>query len=437
VPSQTFEFTSPLGYPLAGRIELPDAPVRGWALLAHCFTCGKDSLAAVRIGRALARAGIGMLRFDFAGLGGSGGEFAQSSFAANVRDLGAANQAMCEACMPPSLLIGHSLGGAAVLAAAGDMPNVRAVATIAAPFDVAHVLGLFGHDELAAIERDGEAEVRLAGRPFRISQAFIDDLRQHDQASRIAALGRPLLIMHAPRDQVVDIDNATRIFLAASYPKNLVSLDDADHLLSRQADVDDAAAILVSWLARYLPPVPETATQGQPGDVLAEETGAGRFQLAIRAGGTRFFADEPVSAGGLGTGPTPYDLVCAGLAACTTMTLRMYAEHKDILVGRIRTAVRHIRQKEAEIPDLFTRAIAVDGPLDDAYRLRMLQIADRCPVDLALVSRSRVETMFGEPSAASEPVQQEPTGTHSDGSTQLAEPFAAADHGQCIRATEA
>ncbi|WP_426688410.1 serine aminopeptidase domain-containing protein [Rhodanobacter ginsengiterrae] len=334
MPTQPFEIPSPTGHMLAGRIELPDAPVRGWALMAHCFTCGKDNLAAVRIGRALAHAGIGMLRFHFAGLGGSGGDFADSTFAANVRDLVAANQAMRDAAMPPSLLVGHSLGGAAALAAAGDMPNIRAVTTIAAPFDVTHKLALFDPASLAAIERYGEAEVRLAGRPFRVSAAFIDDLRKHDQASRIAGPNRPLLIMHAPHDEIVDIGNASRIFMAAGYPKSLVSLDDAEHLLSRQADVDYAAAIIVSWSARYLQQVPETRAHGQEGDVVAEETGAGRFQLAIHAGGIRFLADEPVSAGGLGTGPTPYDLVSAGLAACTTMTLRMYAEHKGLPADR-------------------------------------------------------------------------------------------------------
>ncbi|MFC5525148.1 alpha/beta fold hydrolase [Rhodanobacter ginsengisoli] len=402
---RVFEFSSPAGYRLSGRLELPDAPVRGWALLAHCFTCGKDNLAAVRIGRALARAGIGTLRFDFAGLGASGGEFAGSTFGADVRDLVAANQAMSDAGMAPALLLGHSLGGTAALAAAGDMPNIRAVATIAAPFDVTHVLGLFTPAELAAIEEHGEAEVQLAGRPFRIRQSFIDDLQQHDQAGRIAALGRPLLILHAPRDELVEVDNASRIFMAAHYPKSLVSLDDADHLLSRQADVDYAASIIISWSARYLQPVPESREHGQQGDVVAEETGAGRFQLAIHAGGIRFLADEPVSAGGLGTGPTPYDLVSAGLAACTTMTLRLYAEHKGLPVGRIRTAVGHMRQPDADIPDLFTRTIAIEGPLDDAQRRRLLEIAERCPVDRTLVNGSRVETTLSEPPAAAEPVE--------------------------------
>lgn len=404
MPSRNFRFSSPAGYELDGRLELPDAPVRGWALLAHCFTCGKDSLAAVRIGRALARAGIGTLRFDFAGLGGSGGEFGEGSFAADVRDLIAASEAMVAAGMPPSLLIGHSLGGAAALAAAAAMPKVRAVSTIGAPFDVAHVLDLFDPAALSAIETAGEAEVRLAGRNFHVRKSLIDDLRKHDQPSRIASLGRPLLVLHAPNDQVVSIDNASRIFAAAAYPKSMVSLDHADHLLTRQNDVDYAAAIIVSWAARYLQAVPETREQGQDGDVIAEETGAGRFQLAVHAGGIRFLADEPISAGGLGSGPTPYDLVSAGLAACTTMTLRLYAEHKGLPVQRIRTAVGHMRQKSAEIPDLFTRTIDIEGALDDGQRQRMLEIAERCPVDQTLRRGSRVETKLDQPPAAADPV---------------------------------
>lgn len=404
MPSQNFRFSSPAGYQLDGRLELPDAPVRGWALLAHCFTCGKDNLAAVRIGRALARVGIGTLRFDFAGLGSSGGEFAEGSFAADVLDLIAASRAMNEADMSPSLLIGHSLGGAAVLPAAAEMPDVRAVVTIGAPFDVTHVLGLFDPASLSAIETQGEADVQLAGRSFRVRKSLIDNLRQHDQAGRIAAVARPLLILHAPNDAVVDIDNASRIFAAAAYPKSLVALDDADHLLSRQTDVDYAAAIIASWAARYLQPVPETREQGQPGDVVAEETGAGRFQLAVHAGGIRFLADEPVSAGGLGSGPTPYDLVSAGLAACTTMTLRLYAEHKGLPVERIRTAVGHMRQKDQQIADVFTRTIAIEGALDDTQRQRMLEIAERCPVDLTLRRGSRVNTKLGSPPAAADPV---------------------------------
>lgn len=253
MPSQPFDFEGPRGYRLAGRMEQPDGEVRGWAILAHCFTCGKDHLAASRVARTLAAHGIGVLRFDFAGLGSSGGNFADATFAADVDDLVAASRAMQADGNVPSLLVGHSLGGAAVLAAAGEMPDVRAVVTIAAPFDVAHVLHQIDPAALERIEAQGEAEVLLAGRPFVVRRSFVDDLRRHDQGARIAALHRPLLVMHAPGDTTVGIDNANRIFMAAKHPKSFVSLDDADHLLTRRADADYVAALIAAWVSRYFP----------------------------------------------------------------------------------------------------------------------------------------------------------------------------------------
>jgi putative redox protein len=234
-------------------MEQPDGEVRGWAILAHCFTCGKDHLAASRVARTLAAHGIGVLRFDFAGLGSSGGNFADATFAADVDDLVAASRAMRADGKAPSLLVGHSLGGAAVLAAAGAMPDIRAVVTIAAPFDVAHVLHQIDPAALERIEAQGEAEVLLAGRPFVVRRSFVDDLRRHDQGARIAALHRPLLVMHAPGDTTVGIDNANRIFMAAKHPKSFVSLDDADHLLTRRADADYVGALIAAWVSRYFP----------------------------------------------------------------------------------------------------------------------------------------------------------------------------------------
>lgn len=253
MPSQSFDFEGPRGYRLAGRMEQPDGEVRGWAILAHCFTCGKDHLAASRVARTLAAYGIGVLRFDFAGLGSSGGNFADATFAADVDDLVAASRAMQAVGKVPSLLVGHSLGGAAVLASAGAMPDIRAVVTIAAPFDVAHVLHQIDPAALERIEAQGEAEVLLAGRPFVVRRSFVDDLRRHDQGARIAALHRPLLVMHAPGDTTVGIDNANRIFMAAKHPKSFVSLDDADHLLTRRADADYVGALIAAWVSRYFP----------------------------------------------------------------------------------------------------------------------------------------------------------------------------------------
>jgi uncharacterized OsmC-like protein/fermentation-respiration switch protein FrsA (DUF1100 family) len=404
--TRSFDFENPSGLRLSGRLELPDAQVRGWALFAHCFTCGKEGLAAVRISRALASAGIGVLRFDFAGLGGSQGDFADTSFASNVSDLVAATAAMAAADMGPDLVIGHSFGGAAALAAAGDPPTVRAVATIAAPFDLDHVLKQFASDKLDEIHDRGEAEVKLAGRPFRVRQAFVDGVRAEAQGDRIARLRRPLLVLHSPRDQVVGIDHATRIFAAAKHPKSYVSLDGADHLMTDKADAEYVGGVIAGWAARYLRPLVETRSAGQEGDVVAEETRAGRFQVTVRAGGIHFLADEPESVGGLGSGPTPYDLLSAALAACTTMTMRLYLEHKGWSVERLRTAVGHMKESAPDRPDLFARKISFDGDLDETQRARLLAIADRCPVHRSLEHGSRIVTRLGEPPAPADDVDQ-------------------------------
>jgi len=250
-----FEFDGPRGYRLAGKLELPSGQPQGWAIFAHCFTCGKDSLAASRLARALGAHGIGVLRFDFAGLGNSGGNFADATFAADVDDLIAAGKAMALDGKPPSILVGHSLGGAAALMAANRVPGIRAVATVGAPFDTRHVLHQFDPQSLQTIETDGEAEVSLAGRPFVVRKSFIDDLSRHDVASRIAQLRIPLLVLHSPVDATVGIENAGKIFTAAKHPKSFISLDGADHLLTRRADADYAAAMISAWARRYLVPV--------------------------------------------------------------------------------------------------------------------------------------------------------------------------------------
>lgn len=399
--SPRFSIPGARGHQLAARIEEPQTTPRGWAIFAHCFTCGKDSAAAVRVSRALALAGIGVVRFDFAGLGGSEGEFADSTFAADVDDLISVAAAMADQGRAPSLIVGHSLGGAAALAAAADIASVRAVATIGAPASVDHLIRQFDPVAVQRIGQEGQADVLLAGRPFTIKREFLEDARQQDLASRIERLRKPLLVMHAPGDTVVGIDNATSIFLAARHPKSFVSLDDADHLLSRRADADYAASVIAAWASRYLPALEPDIPDISAGEgVLAEETGAGAYQLALSSGVHRLLADEPPSVGGLGTGLSPYELVSAGLAACTVMTIRMYARRKGLELHRVRTRVIHSKRTDLTPADLFTRHIELEGNLDEEQRKRLLEIADRCPVDLTLIRGSDVETVLMPAAAA-------------------------------------
>ncbi len=399
--TRPFRFSGSTGKQLSGRLEMPVGRVRGWAIFAPCFTCGKDNRAAVHIAERLARQGIGVLRFDFAGLGDSEGDFVDSRFSSDVQDLHAAAQALAAEGKAPSLLIGHSLGGAAAIAAAVDLPAIRAVATINAPVDVAHTLHQFDPAALAAIDAQGAADVLLAGRRFRVGRGLIDDLRAQDQGARIAALHRPLLVLHAPLDDMVGIGNATKIYVAARHPKSFVSLDDADHLLSRPQDAERAATMIAAWAAPYL--TPPADTPAPTADAEAEETREGKFQVAISAGDHVFLADEPESVGGMGSGPSPFDLLSAALAACTTMTLRLYADGKGWPVTRIRTAVGHDRQPGDARPDLYHCRIALEGAIDAEQRTRMMDIAARCPVHRTLDQGSRFTLAEGEPPAPCDP----------------------------------
>lgn len=389
MPTRPFDFHNAAGDRLSGRLELPVGSTKAWALFAHCFTCGKDNKAGVRISRRLAGAGIGVLRFDFTGLGASEGDFGSGGFSHNVKDLIAATEAMTAAGMSPMLLVGHSLGGAAVIAATASLPGIHAVATIAAPFDVEHALHQFDPDGLETIEREGSGVVAIGSRPFAVRKEFVNSLREQDQGARLAKLKRPLLLLHSPIDQVVGIENVTRMYLAAKHPKSFVSLDGADHLLTDARDADFAADMISAWAGRYLPATPPTAASQF--DAEAEETRLGKFQLAMRAGKAAFIADEPESAGGLGSGPTPFNLLSAALAACTTMTLRLYADRKGWPVERIRTGVTHRKDKGAEKPDVFSRRVEIEGTIDEAQHAELLGVADRCPVHRTLETGSRFE----------------------------------------------
>jgi len=406
VAHEKFTFTDGDGSELAARLDLPAGTPKAYALFAHCFTCTKDIFAATRIAQGLTEAGIAVLRFDFTGLGHSDGEFANSNFSSNVEDLVRAADVLRQTRAAPQIMIGHSLGGAAVLAAAAQVPESRAVATIGAPSDPGHVAHLFAESR-AAIEQHGEADVSIAGRSFRIRKQFLDDIAAQPQATRIAGLRKALLVFHSPRDEIVGIDNASEIFVAAKHPKSFVSLDDADHLLTRKADAIYVAEVLAAWAGRYLDPVAAAAEapKAAAGTVIVQETGEGLFTQAIATGPHALRADEPASVGGTDTGPTPYDLLLAGLGACTTMTLRLYARRKNWPLERARVTLRHEKIHAQDCADCETREgridhiereIGLEGPLDDAQRQALLAIADRCPVHRTLKSEVKIDTRLAQ-----------------------------------------
>ena len=393
--TERISFTGSMGDELAARLDTPLDRPRAYALFAHCFTCSKDIAAATRIARALTCRGVAVLRFDFTGLGHSGGEFANSNFSSNVEDLIAAADYLRDTGEAPAIIIGHSLGGAAVLAAAGRISEAKAVVTIGAPADPSHVSHLFD-EKKDEIEAAGEAEVTLAGRQFRIKRQFLEDIAGQHLETAIGALGKPLLVLHSPIDDTVDVDNARMIFIVAKHPKSFVSLDTADHLLTRREDAEYAADVLASWAGRYLPPLP--AEEDPPldqGVVIVSSTDEGAFHQLILAGPHRLTADEPLSIGGDDRGPTPYGLLLASLGACTSMTIRMYAKRKKLPLDQVSIMLRHDRihandceecdTKDGKI-DLIERRIELKGELSEEQRSRLLEIADKCPVHRTLQS---------------------------------------------------
>ncbi|MFL6973109.1 MAG: alpha/beta fold hydrolase [Xanthobacteraceae bacterium] len=399
MPAERFDFVNAQGQRLAALLDMPAGEPKAYALFAHCFTCGKDVHAARRIAQALTAVGIGVLRFDFTGLGSSEGEFANTTFSSNVADLLAAAGALRERKRAPAILIGHSLGGAAVLAAAADAPEARAVVTIAAPGDPAHVTGLF-RDRLADIAQQGEVEVTLEGRRFRIGRSFLHDVAEQNLRAKIANLRKALLIFHSPTDDRVGIENASRIFEAAKHPKSFVSLAGADHLLSRPSDASYVAKVIAAWAERYLD-MPEPQPEVTDANVLVRETRRGRFQQEVRVGRHSLRADEPASAGGLDSGPNPYDFLLAGLGACTSMTLRLYAERKSLPLDRVTVRLSHSKvhavdcescETKEGMLDRIERAVTLEGELDDDQRARLLEIADKCPVHRTLASEIEVKT---------------------------------------------
>jgi len=403
MPAEKFDFRNSEAHTLAALLDRPDGPVRAVALFAHCFTCGKDNKAARRIAAGLKLHGIAVLRFDFTGLGASEGEFANTTFSSNVDDLVAAADYLREKLGAPAILIGHSLGGAAVLAAAHRIAEARAVVTINAPADPAHVTGLL-KDQVANIALHGEVEVTLGGRQFRVRRAFLDDIAEQMLTARIANLRKALLVFHSPTDDTVGIDNASHIFLAAKHPKSFISLAGADHLISRGSDAACVANVIAAWAERYLDmaadaqPTEDTA----PGTVVVRETRRGQFQQKIMVGAHRFLADEPVNVGGMDSGPGPYDLLLAGLGACTSMTLRLYADRKQLPLKRTVVRLQHNKVHATDCADCETkdgmidrieRAIALEGDLNAEQRARLMEIADKCPVHRTLQSEIDIRTV--------------------------------------------
>ncbi|WP_417839098.1 alpha/beta fold hydrolase [Tritonibacter scottomollicae] len=400
MPTERITFSGHAGHDLSARLDLPDGPVLATALFAHCFTCSKDIPAARRIAARLAAMGIAVLRFDFTGLGHSEGEFANTSFSSNVADLIAAARYLAGRNMAPDMLIGHSLGGAAVLRARAGIPSVKSVVTLGAPFDPSHVAHHFDH-ALEAIQRDGQAEVSLGGRPFVIGKEFVDDIRQTELGEAVADLKAALLVMHAPRDATVSIDNAADIFQAARHPKSFVTLDDADHLITDACDAEYAADVIATWATRYVDMKPPAPPPGAPEGVIrvTEADPEGFLQDVQNGPYHHVYADEPEAYGGTNRGLSPYGFVAAGLGACTSMTLRMYARRKGWLLDNISVEVCHDKvHAQDAIPsgpakiDRFMRVIHLSGDLTPEQRDKLLEIADKCPVHRTLEQSSHVET---------------------------------------------
>ena len=397
---------------LSGLLETPESDVKFYALFAHCFTCGKDIAAASRISRALMRKGIAVLRFDFTGLGNSDGDFANSNFSSNIQDLIAAANFLRAEYQAPRLLIGHSLGGAAVLNVAQHVEETMAVVTIGAPSDAEHVAHNFAL-QIDDIEKNGKAEVNLAGRVFTIEKQFLDDIKRYD-TSHIGQLRKALLVMHSPIDSTVNISEAEKIYQAALHPKSFVSLDGADHLLTKKRDAEYAADVIAAWAGRYIsvPSNAKNSTEINAGDnnyaqekvevikghVIVEEKNH-KFTQHVSTNSHYWLADEPQSAGGDNMGPDPYEHLLAGLGACTAMTLRMYATRKKLAIKHIKVELKHSRDYQQDCQDCeeksqgieaIIREISFVGELDTAQQTRFLEIADKCPVHKTLHNNVKV-----------------------------------------------
>ena len=395
-----YDFANNRGEVLSGRLELPAAAPRAFALFAHCFTCSKDFIAASVIAKTLAEMGIGVLRFDFTGLGNSEGDFANTNFSSNVEDLISACNQLSKDYEAPQLLIGHSLGGAAVLKAAAQMKSVKAVVTIAAPSDVRHLSSVF-EDEMDIIEKEGQAKITLAGRSFTIKKQFLDDISRTEILDCLKGFRKALLVMHAPHDTSVSIDHAAKIFEAAKHPKSFVTLDNADHLLSKRSDARYAAKVCAAWADRYISGAAHEQIDIAENVVRVRTRRGARFTQDIYTADHHLIADEPHSVQGDNLGLNPYEFLMAGLGACTSMTMKMYADRKEIPLEEVVVDLRHekIHADDCEQcetrkgkVDKIVKTIKIKGDLNTEQQQRLLEIAEKCPVNRTLKSEIIIES---------------------------------------------
>lgn len=394
------------GHALYAQLELPaNQKPKHYAIFAHCFTC-TSSLSAVRnISRALTNYGFGVMRFDFTGLGKSEGEFAESHFSANVDDLITVSEFMAKNYSAPSLLVGHSLGGAAVLTAATKLDAVKAIATIGAPATVSHVKHLFSQEANAL--KEGElTKINIGGRPFNINPEFVENFDKTDLPSIVKQLRKPLLIMHSPIDTIVGIKNAEQIYHNAHHPKSYVTLDNADHLLSESQDSQYAGTVIGAWVQRYFEATPQMQLQTHNEQVVGYlNLKEDNFTTSIQTQHHSMIADEPASIGGDDFGPSPYEYLSASLVACTAMTLKMYAARKQWDLQEVLVYVSHSRKHsddlgiELEKPtflDHMSKKIKLIGALDDKQRHRLKEIASKCPVHKTLAGNVIFDTILLE-----------------------------------------
>lgn len=403
MPSQKIQFKNAQGELLAARLELPvNQHPHTFALFAHCFTCNKNFTAVRNISRSLNLKGFAVLRFDFTGLGDSEGDFADTNFTSNIEDLIEAARFLEREYEAPEMLIGHSLGGAAIICAAAQLDDVKAVVTIGAPAAPEHVRHLFQED-IDKIKTDGAAEVHIGSRPFKVKKQFLEDVQEHNLEPKLQNLNKALLIMHSPQDRTVAVENAAKLYHAARHPKSFVTLDGADHLLSNKADSQYAGDLIGSWAQRYidLPRQEKLQTEKK----IAVRLGPEGFTTEIMVRKHGLTADEPESVGGNDFGPSPYELVTAGLGACTAMTLHMYARRKKWDLQEVKVHLDHFKdyiqdQEDTENPkskiDHFERILEISGELDETQRKRLLEIANRCPVHRTMESPVKIITRLKE-----------------------------------------